>query len=334
MKAITELEPPVSVVEACMALAVPRASYYRHIRPASQRPPRPKPARSLAPKERAHVLETLHSEPFVDVAPLAAYATLLEEGRYLCSPRTMYRILEENAEVRERRDQRRHPVYEKPQLLANRPNEVWSWDITKLISVEKWTYYHLYVIIDIFSRYVVAWMVAYRETAALAEKLLAAAIKNQGIAPGQLRVHADRGTSMTSKAVAQLFADLGVDKSHSRPHVSDDNPFSESQFKTLKYHPGFPDKFGSLNDALVHCRRFFRWYNHDHRHSGIAYCTPHDVHCGTATRVIEVRQKTLDAAFAAHPDRFRGRPPRANQLPTAVWINPPKEVGAPVIQLQ
>ncbi len=333
MKAIAELEPPVSVAKACEALAVPRASYYRHVRPAPPRPPRPAPARSLAPQERVQVLETLHSERFIDVAPRAAYAALLEEGRYLCSPRTMYRILDDNAEVRERRDQRRHPIYEKPQLLATRPNEVWSWDITKLISVEKWTYYHLYVILDIFSRYVVAWMVAYRETAALAEKLLSAAIKNQNVAPGQLQIHADRGTSMTSKAVAQLFADLGVDKSHSRPHVSDDNPFSESQFKTLKYHPSFPDKFGSLNDALACCRRFFNWYNHEHRHSGIAYCTPVHVHRGTAGRVIEVRQRTLDAAFTAHPDRFRGRKPHAAEIPTAVWINPPKETGAAVIQL-
>jgi putative transposase len=278
----------------------------------------------LVPEERVKVLDTLHEERFVDQAPREVEATLLDEGTHLCSVSTMYRVLRENQEVRERRNQVRHPAYAAPELLAERPNQVWSWDITKLKASEKWSYFHLYVIIDIFSRYIVGWMIAPRESATLAELLIKVTCKRQGIIRGQLTIHADRGSSMKSHTVAQLLVDLGVTKTHSRPQVSNDNPFSEAQFKTLKYRPDFPSRFGSLQDARVHFTKFEQWYNLEHHHTGIACLTPADVHFGHAQERLDAHQLVLDAAYAAHPERFVHGPPRVPPLPTAVWINPPK----------
>jgi putative transposase len=269
------------------------------------------------------VLDVLHAERFVDQAPPEIYATLLEEGMYLCSVRTMYRILEANGEARERRDQLRHPSYAKPELLATAPNQVWSWDITKLLGPAKWTYFYLYVLLDIFSRYVVGWMRAHRESRSLARRLIFETCEKEGIVPGQLALHADRGTSMTSKPVAHLLADLGVTKTHSRPHVSNDNPYSESQFKTLKYRPDFPDRFLSYEHGHGHCATFFPWYNHEHHHAGLAYLTPAAVHHGRVAEVLALRQAALDAAFTAHSERFVHRPPQTPRPPEAVWINPP-----------
>lgn len=251
----------------------------------------------------------LNSERFVDRSPAQIYATLLDEDRYLCSERTMYRILAERGEVRERRNQLTHPRYVKPQLLAVAPNEVWSWDITKLRGPAKWTYFYLYVILDIFSRYVVGWLVSRRESATLAKKLIEQSCEKQGIEPGQLTVHADRGAAMRSKLLAHLLADLGITKTHTRPYTSSDNPYSESQFKTLKYCPQFPDKFGSFEDAWGFCRVFFPFYNTEHRHSGIGYLTPEAVHYGDAQRLLQQRQRALDAAYQAHPERFVGGQP-------------------------
>jgi putative transposase len=334
MSAVQELASVVGAAAACAALEVPRASYYRSLAPARVRKPRPTPLRALSPTEREAVLDALHSERFVDKAPAEVWATLLDEGVYLCSRRTMYRILDAAQEVRERRDQLRHPAYQKPELLAEAPNQVWSWDITKLLGPVKWSYFYLYVILDIFSRYVVGWTLADRESNVLASRLIEDTCRKEAIQPGQLTIHADRGPSMKSKPVALLLSDLGVTKTHSRPQVSDDNPFSESQFRTLKYRPDFPDRFGSIQDARAFCRSFFRWYNLEHRHTGIGLLTPDAVHHGRAQDAFAARQNTLDAAFAAHPERFVRRAPTPPMLPTAVWINPPKadpdaeEVGA------
>jgi putative transposase len=273
--------------------------------------------------ERQQVLEVLHDPDHVDEAPATVYAKLLDDGSYLCSISTMYRLLAERGETSDRRRHATHPARVKPELLATRPNQVWSWDITKLAGPAKWTWYYLYTILDIYSRYVVGWMVAHREAAALAERLLADTITIQRVLTGQLTVHADRGSSMTSKPVALLLADLGVTKSHSRPKVSNDNPYSESQFKTLKHHPTFPDRFGSLPDARAFCQRFFGWYNLEHRHSGIGLLTPADVHYGRAGQITIARAQVLDAAYAAHPERFVGKPPQPPRLPEAVWINKP-----------
>jgi putative transposase len=269
-------------------------------------------------------MEALHEPRFVDLAVPEVHATMLEEGRYLCSVRTMYRVLDENAEVRERRNQLRHPKYAAPELLATGPNQVWSWDITKLLGPTKWVYYYLYVILDICSRYVVGWMLAERESGRLAEKLIAETCRRHRIVPGQLTIHADRGTSMKSKPVVALLAQLDVERTHSRPHVSNDNPFSEAQFKTLKYRPGFPARFGGLEDGHSHCVDFFPWYNHEHHHSGLAWLTPADVHYGRATALLARRADTLGAAYAAHPERFPHGPPTVPKLPEAVWINPPR----------
>ena len=269
------------------------------------------------------VLETLHSARFFDAAPAQVHATLLDEGTYLCSPRTMDRLLDAAGEIRERRDQVRRPHSAAPELLATRPNEVWSWDITKLLGPVKWTYFYLYVILDIFSRYVVGWMLAARESAALAARLIAETCAKQGIAPGQLTVHADRGAAMTSKPVAVLLADLGVTKTHSRPHVSNDNPFSEAQFRTLKYCPPFPERFGCLEDGRAFGQTFFHGYNHEHRHRGLGFLTPAVVHDGLAVTVRAQRQHVLATAYAAHPERFVNGRPQPADLPTAVWINPP-----------
>jgi len=331
MTAAGELARDLGVRAACAALGVARSTVYRRRKAkaaAAVARPRPTPERALSAQERVVVLETLRSERFVDRSPTEVWATLLDEERYLCSERTMYRILAEEGEVRERRDQLRHPAYAKPELLATGPNEVWSWDITKLKGPAKWVYYYLYVLLDIFSRYVVGWMVAERESAALARKLLATACDNQGIGRDQLTVHADRGQVMRSKEVAQLLADLAVTQTHTRPYTSSDNAFSESQFKTLKYSPEFPDRFGSPEHAVGFCREFFPWYNTEHRHTGIGYLTPEAVHYGEAARILQERQAVLDRAFQAHPERFvRGRP-TPPELPGAVWINKPAESGA------
>lgn len=331
MNAAHQLGRTVGRAAACRALNVPRASLYRHLhlsQPASPPAPRPSPPRALTPAERQQVLELLHSERFRDRAPAEVFATLLDEGTYLCSMRTMYRILDEAQEVRERRDQLRHPHYQKPQLLATGPNQVWSWDITKLLGPVKWSYFYLYVILDIFSRYVVGWMVADREGSELAKRLIGETCRKQNIAPDQLTIHADRGSSMTSKPVALLLADLGVTKTHSRPHVSDDNPFSESQFKTLKYRPEFPARFGSIQDARGFCQAFFPWYNTEHHHSGIGLLTPEVLHHGRADHVIDQRQVVLSQAFERNPERFVRMHPRPPARPTAVWINPPPERAA------
>jgi putative transposase len=282
-------------------------------------------ARALSLEERQAVLDLVHEQRFCDQAPGEIYATLLEEKRYLCSVRTFYRILAEAGEVKERRAQRTHPVYKKPELLATAPNQVWSWDITKLRGPGKWQYFNLYVIIDIFSRLVVGWMVEERESAVLAERLISETCKKQGIQPGHLGIHADRGSAMTSKAVSQLLSELGVLKTHSRPHTSNDNPYSEAQFKTLKYCPSFPGSFGSLADARAFCRTFFDWYNQKHHHSGIGYYTPEQVHYGGAKEVLETRKQTLELAYAKHPERFVSGKPMPQPLPTAAWINPPAQ---------
>jgi len=334
MTAALEVADRLGVAPTCAAFGVSRATFYRKRAPVLGPKPRgPSPPRRLPDVERQAVLAVLHEARFIDLAPAEVFATLLEEGRYFCSLRTMHRILAENAETRERRDQLRHPSYVRPELLATRPNELWSWDITKLLGPTKWTYFYLYVILDVFSRYVVGWMVAHRESARLAEKLIAETCERQGIEPGQLTVHADRGSSMTSKPVALLLSDLGVTKTHSRPHVSDDNPFSEAQFKTMKYRPDFPDRFGEVEHARAHSGDFIDWYNNEHHHGGLGMLTPADVHFGHVDERIAERQAVLDAAYALHPERFpRGRPIAA-QPPREVWINKPSappELGAPV----
>jgi putative transposase len=315
----------VGKVAACQALDVARASLYRFCQPASlmEAPQRPAPPRALGPAERQTVLAQLNSERFVDQAPAQVYATLLDEGQYLCSVRTMYRILDQHDQVRERRNQLSHPAYQKPELLATGPNQIWSGDITKLLGPAKWTYFYLYVILDIFSRYAVGWMVASRESATLAQKLIRETCPKQRIAAGQLTVHADRGSSMTSGPVALLLADLGVTKTHSRPYNSNDNPFSESHFKTFKYRPEFPDRFGCIQDARGFCQRFFSWYNTEHHHSGLGWLTPQVVHGGQSAAVLAARQKVLNQAFRTTPERFVRKPPQSPRLLDKVWINPP-----------
>lgn len=327
MEAALDLAQEVGTKPACEALGVCRAGVYRRRVRQNAVPvepkKRPSPPRTLSSVERTGVRDILNSERFLDKAPQEVYATLLDEGQYHCSIRTMYRILEENNEVRERRNQLCHPSYAKPELLAEAPNQVWSWDITKLLGPAKWSYFHLYVIMDIFSRYVVGWMVAHREASVLAKKLIDETCGRQNIGKHQLIIHADRGTSMKSKPVALLMSDLGITKTHSRPHVSDDNPYSEAQFKTLKYRPDFPDRFGSIEDARGFCQAFFSWYNNEHRHTGIGLFTPECVHYGRAEGVYKSRKKVLRAAYEAHPERFVKRIPAPPQLPTAAWINKP-----------
>jgi len=329
MQVVRAVGGKLGVAPTCAALGLSRATYYRACAPRKERPVR-RISRSLPVEEQQAVLAVLHEGRFADLAPAEVYAALLDEGRYLCSERTMYRILAAHEEVRERRAQLRHPHAPVPELLATRPNELWSWDITKLLGPAKWTYYYLYVILDVFSRYVVGWMVAYRELASLAKRLIEATCERQGIEPGELTLHADRGSSMTSKPVALLLTDLGITKTHSRPHVSNDNPYSESQFKTLKYRPEFPDRFGSIEDARGLCGDLFDWYNHEHHHAGIGLLTPADVHYGRAQEKIAHRSAVLAAAYAAHPERFPRGMPRPPQLPTEVWINKPKTDSSPV----
>ena len=313
----------------CQSVGLARATLYRRRRPARSSTPRPRApsARALVPAERQAVLDVLHSERFLDQSPAEVQATLLEEQTYLCSTRTMYRVLAEAGEVRERRDQARHPAYAKPELVATAPNQIWSWDITKLKGPIPYLYYSLYVILDLFSRYVVGWMVAAHENAHLAQRLIEATCLKQRIGPHQLTIHADRGAPMRSKLVAELFSDLSIDASHSRPRVSNDNPFSEAQFRTFKYRPEFPDRFGSLEDARATGHHLFAWYNDAHHHSGLSYLTPADVHYGRAPAILEVRHRARLAAYAAHPERFVQGPPRPETLPTAVWINPPAKMA-------
>lgn len=304
-----------------------RASHYRARKVPLYGPPAPRAAshRKMPAQEAQGIVDVLNSERFCDKAPAEIWATLLDEGVYLASVSTFYRLLRERQQVRERRRVARHIAHVKPELVARAPNEVWSWDITKLAGPYKWTWYQLYVILDVFSRYIVNWLVAARESAALAEGLIADAVYANGVEAGQLTIHADRGSSMTSKTVSQLLCDLGVLQSHSRPHQSNDNPYSESQFKTLKYFPAFPKRFANIEDARAFCREFFAYYNDEHRHSGIALNTPADVHFGRAEVVREKRQGVLDAAYTEHRDRFR-KPPSAPRLPEAAWINRPEEV--------
>jgi putative transposase len=317
---------------ACRAAGMPQSNWYRRHR-ASPAAPKAAPVphkeraqpRALAPAERQAILDALHSPRFADLAPDEVWAIMLDEGAYLGSVSTYYRVLREAGESRERRAQATHPAAVKPELVATGPNQVYSWDITKLHGPAKWAYYHLYVILDIYSRYAVGWMVATRESAVLAEKLIAATCAKQGITRGQLSLHADRGSSMTSKPVALLLADLGVTQSHSRPHVSNDNPYSEAQFKTLKYRPAFPARFPAIEIARAHCQEFFRWYNDEHRHGGLGLHTAADVHHGHAETVQAQRGRVLDAAYQAHPERFVSKPPAPPDLPGTSWINPPQE---------
>lgn len=336
-EAITELAGQVGVRAACAAVGAGQAGYYRRHRasPASARPApvhqrdRPQP-RALSGAERQAIITALHSDRFADLAPAQVWATLLDEGVYLGSRSTFYRLLRAVSGTGERRRQATHPAAVKPELVARGPNQVYSWDITKLLGPAKWTYFYLYAILDIYSRYVVGWMLATRESAVLAEKLIADTCAKQGIGPDQLTLHADRGSSMTSKPVAFLLADLGVRQSHSRPHVSNDNPFSEAQFKTLKYRPDFPARFTSIEAARAHCQQFFTWYNDEHRHSGLGLHTPADVHHGLANAVRAQRSLVLDAAYAAHPERFVRHPPQPPTIPTNSWINPPDQTEANV----
>ena len=327
MDAAADLAPVIGARGACAHLGVAPATFYRRRRGRPHGPrPKPKPQpRALTKAERAQVLEVCHSSRFVDAAPASIVATLLDEGTYLASERTFYRLLSASGEVRERRNQLTHPPYAKPELLAQAPNELWSWDITDLRGPVRWSRFKLYKILDVFSRYVVGWMLAHRESATLAERLIAETLHKQGIVRDQLTLHADRGASMRSRPVAFLLADLGVTKSHSRPHTSNDNPFSEAAFKTMKYRPTFPDRFGCIEDARSFCRTFFDWYNTAHRHSGIAMMTPEMVHYGRAAEVRQGRAKVLAEAFNAHPERFVRGMPDAKAVPAAVWINSPAQ---------
>src|SRR5512140_1313716 len=330
-RTVEELTPIIGTRPACRAVGASPATIYRRRRPPEPRTPKPRstPARALSEAERGAVLEVLHSERFVDVSPEETYATLLDEGTYLCSTRTMYRILAaHHGDVRERRDQLTHPAYTKPELLAERANELWSWDVSKLKGPAKWTYYYLYVILDVFSRYVVAWTVQYRENGQVAKALIEQATEQQQITPKILTLHADRGAPQRAKPVAFLLADLGITKTHSRPYTSSDNPYSESNFKTLKYRPEFPARFDDIEHARAHCRQFFDWYNHAHRHSGIGLMTPTAFHHGQAPALHAARARVVEAAHARNPKRFVRKPPVPPELPTGAWINKPKQVAA------
>lgn len=326
MNAVLEVLPDVGISPACEALGVSKASFYRATSPVKRegKIESSKHPRSLSSEEKRLILKTLNSPEFMDKAPIEIYASLLDKGFYLCSVSTMYRILRENQQVKERRNQLRHPNYQKPELLATGCNQVWSWDITKLLGPQKWTYFYLYVIIDIYSRYIVGWMIAHRESSELAKRLIKETCQKQKIEEGQLTIHADRGSSMKSKPVALLLSDLGVTKTHSRPYVSNDNPFSESQFKTLKYRPDFPSRFGSIEDARSFCQGFFNWYNWEHYHTGIGLMTPGNLHYGKAESIRENRKHVLETAYLQHPERFVRKTPAPPEIPDAVWINPPK----------
>lgn len=321
-----QLAASVGVLAACGAVGIPRSSLYRSHKNSGSVPAKapPSPKQALTDKERCAVLEVLNSDRFLDLAPREVYATLLDEGIYLCSWRTMYRLLAEKDQVHERRRGHVHRLYEKPELLTTGPNRLWSWDITKLKGPVSWSYYYLYVLLDVFSRYVTGFMIATCESAELAGQLIEVSCHRQQIEEKQLTVHSDRGAAMKAKSLALLLSDLGVIKSHSRPQVSNDNPFSEAQFKTVKYHPSFPERFGSIQDARLWAEAFFDWYNHHHRHSALGLMTPAMVHYGRAERVREQRLKVLHTVYKTHPERFVNGPPRLPELPKAVWINPPK----------
>jgi putative transposase len=323
MQGVLFLVPLVGVVAACAALCMSRSRYYRAQKPKAPSTPRPSPPRTLSDDERANVLATLDSDTYMDKAPAQVFAALLELGIYHCSIRTMYRILAANDQVRERRAQRQHPTYTKPQLVATAPNQVWTWDITKLPGPTKGTYFSLYVILDLFSRYIVGWQVAMRESAAVYQELVEACCKDQGVVPEQLTIHSDRGAPMTAKSTALLYADLGIIKSHSRPYTSNDNPYSEANFRTLKYRPDMPDQLGSVEHARQVVRALVGWYNDEHYHLGLALMHPADVHYGRTADIVAARQRVLDAAHAAHPERFVTGRPIQKAPPPAAWINPP-----------
>lgn len=314
-----------NVSQACEALGVARAGLYRHRRPRSvgQARSRPTPARALSPVERQSVLDVLHEERFADLAPPQVYAELLGEGQFLCSIRTMYRILEAKREVKERRAIRRHQRAAKPSLVATAPNQVWTWDITKLAGPIKGVWFNLYVVLDLYSRYVVAWMIAIKALARLARRLLREAFLREGVQPGQLTVHSDRGPQMVAQPVTELWALLGIVPSLSRPRVPDDNPFSESQFRTIKDRPDFPDRFGSVQDARAYGRQLFDWYNHKHHHSGLGLLTPATVHHGRTEEALAQRRAVLHAAYAANPERFVRGLPEPQRPQREVWINQP-----------
>jgi putative transposase len=326
MIAAVDLANRVGVRPACTALGVARPTFYRRTQPKPLPSVRPRPPLALTGNEEQAILDILHCERFVNDAPAEIHATLLDEGNYLCSVRTMYRVLDRHQEVRERRRQLVHPPAAKPELIATAPNQVWSWDITKLLGPAKWSYFYLYVLMDIFSRYVVGWLVAERESSALAQRLISESAHKQGVEPGQLTVHSDRGPSMTSKGVAQMLADMGITKTHSRPYTSNDNPFSEALFKTTKYRPEFPDHFATNQQATAFGRVFFPWYNTEHHHGGLGFLTPQAVHYGDAQRLIAIRADALNQAFERTPQRFKGQKPSLPTLPTAVYINPPTAV--------
>ena len=320
--AVDELAEHTSVQRACELVGRARGSHYRAKRPTihGPAPKRPTPPNALSADEQEQVIGVLTSDRFADKSVTQTWATLLDEGTYLCSMSTMHRLLRAHGAAGERRRQATHPPRTKPELLATSPGQIWSWDITKLRGPGRGIWFQLYVVLDIFSRYVVAWTVQNGEDCQIATTMLEEAMGVHGIPEA---VHADRGTSMTSKPVAQLLLDLGVDRSHSRPRVSNDNPYSEAAFKTLKYAPVFPENFGSLADARAFCEEFFGYYNHEHRHCGIGLHTPASVHHGTAAEIRVQRQHTLDAAHAAHPERCGSRHPQAPKLPKAAWINQP-----------
>ena len=332
MQTVQALVPLVGAGAACDALAVPRSRFYRAQQPPPVKlaatAPKAPPPRALSPDEKAVVRETLNSERFQDLAPREVYASLLDEGTYLCSWRGMYRILAENHEIRERRDQLRHPVWLKPQLVASGPNQLWSWDITRLLTLVVGTFYYLYVILDVYSRYVVGWLLAEQESTELAQQLIAATCDKQGIRREQLTLHADHGSPMIAHSLEQLLSDLGVSKTHSRPHVSNDNPYSEAQFKTLKYRPDFPERFGSLPDGRAWVGAFLGWYNYEHHHSGLGLLTPASVHYGQAPALLAARQDVLSLAYSAHPERFVKHAPLPETLPAEVWINRPQPLLA------
>lgn len=325
MTAIVEaLGQQIGLQQACEALNVSRSRIYRARQSKVERAPRPTPAHALSATERTEVREVLNSERFQDQTPRQVYATLLDEGTYLCHWRTMYRVLEAHDEVRERRRVRQHPIYRKPELLATAPNQVWSWDITWLRGPHKLEKYPLYTVLDIYSRYVVGWMLADRESSELAKQLIAETACKQGIQMDQLTLHADNGAPMIGKPLSQLLIDLGITRSHSRPHTSNDNPFSEAQFKTMKYRPDYPDRFASQCVALDWTRDFVDWYNHRHYHSGLNLLTPASVHYGEHQQVQQQRQQVMTVAYQAHPERFVHGAPVVKGAPAAVYINPPE----------
>jgi putative transposase len=321
---VSQLASKIGIKQTCAVLNIARSRVYRSRQPRIARQSRPTPAHALSWAERQQVRAVLNSERFMDKAPRQVYATLLDEDSYLCHWRTMYRILAVHDEIRERRLIRRHPTYQKPELLATCPNEVWSWDITKLRGASKWEHYSLYTVLDIFSRYVVGWMIAEVESSELARQLIAETARKHNIQPNQLTLHADNGSPMKGKSLTQLLVDLSVTRSHSRPHTSDDNPFSEAHFKTMKYRPDYPNRFASIGDARIWAREFFQWYNQHHYHTGLSLLTPASVHYGEAMGVQQARQAVMLAAYQAHPERFSRGIPSVKGAPTAVWINPPK----------